>query len=351
MSSGSPTHTRSTIAQVAREVGVSKSTVSHAFSGRRYVSESVKARVFAAARRLNYRPYYAAQVLAHRRTRTIGVVIRELAGDFTLRQLEAVARAADARGYRVTLGFAGNHDRKVREHLESFASGQADGVLVLTAAVSDELIREFAERGCVLATPMRVIEGAEDLCPVRVEIAEAFGSLLEHLYQLGHRRFGFVCGQVREVRDRYDRLRRFVDEKGLELDDHCVVTGLDSVEEGDAAAGRLLERQSGITALVCSNDNLAVGVLTAARRMGLAVPDDLTVTGCDDVPIGRYCTPRLTTIRLPIAQISEAAVNHLIDRIEGADRPIIVRIRPELLIRESSAPPPSPAKVLISGEQ
>ncbi|NLX03900.1 MAG: LacI family transcriptional regulator [Phycisphaerae bacterium] len=330
---------RVTIEQVAQAVGVAKSTVSHAFSGQRPISASVRRRIFEAAERLNYRPHYAAQALASRRTMNIGVLIRRMTDHFCPAHLQAVEEAAAKRGYRLTLGITGDDPEKMRTYLESFSNGQADGVLVHTATVSEEVIADLARQGYPVATPLRIIPGYEELCPIAIDLGTTFARLLEYLYSLGHREFGFIMGLPSDVPERHQQILRFIDEKGLSHSDDRMVANLVSMEAAESATMALLNRCPQITAVVSSNDELAFGAMVAAHGCGLRVPDDLTITGVDDVPIGRYCIPSLTTVRIPIPEISTAEVNNLVDRIEGKPSASMTRVRTELLIRGSSGPP------------
>ncbi len=329
-------NSRSTISEVAKELGIAKSTVSHAFSGRRRISEPLKRRIFEVARRLDYRPHYAAQVLASRKTLNIGILVRQASDQYFPLHLQAIATAAAARGYRLSLGITGDDAAKMESYLNDFSNGQADGVLILTSSLADERIIELANRGYPVGTSLRIIPGYEELSGVLLNIEDVFRRLLEYLYSLGHREFGFLCGVPREVPERFRQMQMFVKEKRLTFSEQRMVTHLESIETGEPGASRLLTQCPQITALVCSNDALAVGAMMAAYEMGIRVPEQLTITGFDDVPISRSCIPRLTTIRMPIAEIATAAVNNLIDRIEGKRPGPMIRLTPELIIRGSS---------------
>lgn len=329
---------RPSIGTVAAVAGVSKSTVSHAFSGHRQISEPVKLRIFEAARLLKYKPHYAARALSSRRTMNVGVLVREATDQYFPLYMQAMEAAAVSRGYRLSVGFTGSDSCKMQMYLDGFVSGQADGLLVITGYVSDAMVLDLVDQNYPVVTPQREIPGHEDLACVQMDIAGAFRQLLDYLYDLGHRTFGFIGGALTDVQNRHGEFHRFLTERGLEFDASREVVNVETLEAAEASGHVLLKRHPQITAIVCSNDVQGVGVITAAAELGLKVPTDLTVTGFDDVPISRYCSPRLTTVRIPISELASASMNNLLDRIEGKSAAPMVRLPLELLIRGSSGP-------------
>ena len=326
------------IVQVAKEAGVAKSTVSHAFSGNRSVSQPVKDRIFRAAEKLDYHPHFIAQALASRRTRTIGVLISELAGQYGSLHVQAIDNAASVHGYRLFLGITGDNEQRMSTYLECFRSGQADGVIVLTSLVPDRMLMEQVKQDYPVVTPLRCVEGCENLNVVQLDIAKVFRRLLQHLYDMGHRQFGFLCGLPDVVPVRYRQMHGFAEDKGIDFGSERQALGIDSMESATAAARKLLSNCTEITALVCSNDVLAAGALAAACDLGLTVPRDLTVTGFDDLPISRFVTPSLTTVRMPIADMAIETVNHLVDQIEARSPKEIRPLYLDIVIRDSSGP-------------
>lgn len=332
---------RPTIKQVALEAGVCKTTVSHAFSGRRPVSEEVKKRIMRVAKKLGYQPHYAAQILPHGRTKTIAVLVRDLINQYNTVYLQAIEHAAWIRGYRVYVCLTGTDQEKIQNYLANFSNGQADGALVITSAVTDEAVIEVAKRGYPVVTPLRTIRGFEYLWNIPVDIGGVFRRLLEYLYNLGHREFGFIWHFRSHAKHRIKVLSKFAIEKGIDIVSEREITDVHTVEQATSAVSELLQTNPEITALVCANDMQAAGAMVAAHKLRLAVPEDLTVTGFGDVSIGRHCTPAITTVRLPINEVAEVAVNKLLDRIEDKAPVNGIESLPELelLIRGSSGPP------------
>jgi LacI family transcriptional regulator len=330
---------RATIAQIARAAGVSISTVSHAFSGKRPISERLRKQIFSIAEQSGYRPHFAAQALATRKTHTIGVLSRQATEQYFPQHLEGIAAAASERGYMLSVGLTGGNPVAVQKYLDAYAHGQVDGALITTADVTDGQIIELATQGVAVITPLRRIAGHDDLMGVDMNMGPIFHKMLEYLYSMGHRQFGFVCGVPEESPERYDTMQAFLRDRGLDLTTTRQMLGVQSSEDAQSAAVWLMRRHPEITAIVCSSDMLAVGGVMASHELGLRVPGDVSITGFDDMPISRLCIPRLTTVRIPVTELSAMSVHALLDRIEGKPPTPPRSLSLELLIRESTGTP------------
>ncbi len=331
---------RATIRCVALEAGVSASTVSRAFSGNRPISKTVKKRILSIADQLGYRPHLGAQALATNRTNRIGVIVRSLVDEYSGLYVQALEEAAAARGYEISLCITSPEDtEKSRRQLDRFSRGQADGVIVYTTAVPVDMVTDLADNGYPVITPGLMINGHESVCGVQVIHLDVFDRMLEYLWDMGHRKFGFMWEVRSGVPQHTAALEEFLSRKGITLASNREVDSIHSVEQAEAAGTEMLRRCREVTAVVCANDAIAVGAMAAARTLGMSVPKDLSVTGYYDLPIGRYHTPRPTTVRSPIRDDATAVVNKMIDRIEGKPETPTIKLTPELLLRESSGPP------------
>jgi DNA-binding LacI/PurR family transcriptional regulator len=172
-----------------------------------------------------------------------------------------------------------------------------------------------------------------------MDIAVAFRRLLQYLYSMGHRNFGFICGKPAEMQERYDEMHNFVKERGLNYSPSHQIINIDTFEESQVGVTRLLKNHPEITAIACTDDVLAVGAVMGAHDLGLRIPQDISITGFDDVPIGRFCFPRLTTVRIPIEDLGTISVNSLLDRIAGNPPSPVGKLPLEILIRESTTVP------------
>lgn len=333
-----PNNRRVSISDVAEMAGVSLSTVSNVLSGKRPTAAATRKRVLEVVKQLNYRPNFAAQTLAKGKTMSIGAMLPDINDHYSSIQLKEINEVCLARGYQLLLTLVGTDVKRMGHCIDCFCNGQTEGVLILTSKIPGEMIAELVDSGFPFSTPWR-LPGYESFCSVEIDISSVFGCLLEYLYNLGHRQFGFISGFPCDIQQRYERLHYFMKEKGLEFSSSREITGVHTMEQGEAAADDLLRRCPEITSIVCSNDVLAMGVMMAAHEQGIPVPGDLSITGFDDVPISRYCIPRLTTVRMPIKELAKISVNNLIDRIEGKEPMLAIKLKPELLIRGTCGPP------------
>lgn len=323
---------RPTIHDVAREARASIATVSRALNGG-VVSAAALARIEAAVARLGYRRNDVARGLVTGRSGLLGVVLPDLVGPLY---------AQMARGIEDVLERHGMHAMLVTDHLEPAAerraiellrSRQVDGLVLIGSRLpADDL--HAALDGTPVAHVQR--DGPDDGDPqVRLDDAAGVRAAVRHLLDAGHRCIGHLAGTRRDGRERHEAFLAAMAEAGLVPGP--VEDGGFTEEGGEAAAERLLEHRD-VTAVFCASDRMAVGLLHAARRRGLAVPDDLSVVGFDDLTWARYLCPPLTTVRQPGREMGRAAARLVLDGPFDAPVPVL-RIAPTLVARGSTAPP------------
>lgn len=332
---------RSSIKDVAREAGVAVSTASRAFNGSGPVSEETKERVMAAARRLRYVPNDAARSLITRRTRTLGVLLPDLYGEFYSEVIRGIDGAAHESGYHFLV--SGSHeDQDEIEGALLAMQGRVDGLVIMSPDLGAEVLSSNLPR----RLPVALINsrlGGGDYDVVDVANYEGVCEAVEHLLALGHRRVGLVGG-IPGNHDADERQRAFRDvlcqagcwRRALE------VYGGFTDETGYEAATDILARRPRPTALFVANDAMAVGVLHAALEAGLRVPDDISIIGFDDIPIVRYLNPPLTTVHVPISELGRRAVQLLLRALDdGDDRGRRHDTLPtRLVVRASTGPVP-----------
>ncbi|MFI7018046.1 LacI family DNA-binding transcriptional regulator [Streptomyces sp. NPDC050164] len=333
--------TRPTSRDVAQAAGVSQAAVSLVLGDkwRGRVSESTAQRVREAARDLGYRPNLAARNLRLGRTRTVLLVVPALTTEFFAGVYTGAARVAAEHGFGVVLYPSPEGIGPARD---PFASAQAalDGVIASSMA-ADAL---SAIRGEALPLVMLDSDPAGSLgaATVNLDIADGVRQVAEHLLSLGHRRFLHLAADVPswtfEVRAR-ELAARLAEVPGTSV---STARSPISIEGAVAAAETALsEPGPRPTAVVCDDDKLAAGMYKAARRLGLRVPDDLSVTGLDDLALATAIDPELTTVRLDAELFGERGMRALLAVLagrepEGGDIPV------RLVVRGSTAPPGSP---------
>lgn len=330
---------RVTMAQVAKLAEVSTSTVSHVISGNRTISPQVQQRVRDIIKELNYKPNVAAQSLVNRKTKNIGVIVRDFSGSHTPLYLDILGSMAAQRGYSLTVGASLGNLKTAASYLDSFSNGYADGIIISTPDVSDEQIIANLQENHPIVTPERKVEGFPRCCPADCDFGPVFRKLMEHLYLLGHRKFGFLCGDEKNHKQRSSQVSSFIQDHALCEDSCRVEMDLRTLEQAQAAALKVLSDNPQITALICHNDALAFGAMLAARQMGLDIPGDISITGVDNVPTSLLVSPQLTTIGKPMKEITEAAMEALIDWIEGKSEEKTRQVTPEIILRDSVAAP------------
>lgn len=326
-----------TIRDVAREAGVSVSTVSKVINSSDFGKESTRARVFEAMERLNYRPHAVARSLVTKRSDTIGLVLPDLMNPVFPIVAHSVERAARALGYHVLLGVTDRDKAAEKQYLQVLLENRTDGV-VLFGGLDVESIRILRQEKVpvvIIERPTKVA-GADVLTTDNVE-----GAYLatKHLIDLGRKRIGLVTGPLwGEVeRDRADGYRQALEDSGLVYDPELVVECGYSVEEGLRASETLFSRASDLDAVFAVCDLMAVGVLRYLEAIGRRVPDDVALVGFDNT-VGQFSSPPLTSVEQPLEELSNEAVRLLIEQIKSPNKrpPKRLIIAPRLVVREST---------------
>lgn len=326
------------IKEVAALAGVSFQTVSKVLNGGNVrVSAETAARIVAAAESLGYRPNTIAQSLVRQTTGTIGLIASG-ATDVAISQfIVAVERAARGRGYAVLVGNLTATGEDGPDVARMLIERRVDGVIAAAPQVEED--DEVADllRAYVPSVSLHHVPGGR--VPVVGSNQGESGRLAtEHLIGHGHRLVGTVTGPFgrRVVRSRLRAYRTALRAADLEPDEDLVVEADWSPGGAAAATQALLERVPETTAIFVHNDAMAIGVLGALARSGRRVPSDIAVVSCDDMPFAEYLTPPLSTVRVPLAESGERAVELLAESIAGRSVPAEPVLLPvELVVRDS----------------
>ncbi len=329
-----------TILDVAREAGVSKSTVSRVLDERLPPSNSATAqRVRDVARRLGYRRDRFASALRRQQTRTIGVLVPRLTDTVMAMTFEQVAAACARRGQFAIVATTDDDPAAEQEAVEQLLDQRVDGLVLTTARLDDDVTVGLRERGVPVVLALR----SDGVTPSATGDDELGGYLAtRHLLDLGHRRIALVAGPsyASSAVGRQAGFRRAMAEAGLADVDDLVHESAFSMESGEDVAQRVLSSAERPTAIFAVNDNTAIGVLAAAQSLGLSVPDDLSVVGYNDVPVSARLPRPLSTVRVPFDQVAAAIVDLLEEARAGAPARH-VQVAPTLIPRSTSARPPA----------
>lgn len=328
-------HRRPTIMEVARLADVSHQTVSRYFRAPDGLKPTTKARVQAAVEQLNYRPNLVARSMRTRRTGRLAVVVPTLAYS-PARMLAGASAAAHAAGFAVeVLSLEGGADERTQRVAELADSGQVDGIVAFAP------VNDAAELEGSSGTPIVASADFDDEMRGIGELADAsaVGELIRGLADLGHRRFLHITGDLQFASARARRNTYLEAIATLGLESFGVVEGDWSSESGMAAI-RCLPDRDRPTAVVAPNDLVAAGAIRGAIDRGWAVPDDLSVTGWDDQPLGRLLRPALTTVEVDLESLGSRAMARLITALR--DEPLPSEVRPihRVIWRESTGAAP-----------
>jgi DNA-binding LacI/PurR family transcriptional regulator len=335
-----------TIRDVAVLAGVSHQTVSRVINGHNSVADPTRQRVLGAIEKLGYVPSPMARGLTSNRTHTLGMVTADLSEAFFARAVAGAEVEARRRNYFLIVGSVEDSpdDEEGSGYLRLMLERRVEGLILARprAAIAGEQL----ERAVRARIPLVSIGSMElpGFTVVDVDNHRGGFDATQHLLELGHRSVATIVGprDWPSARARLDGYRDALRADGVDDDPALVEQAHDwGVESGDEATSRLLARGVEFTAIVAHSDLIAVGALRRLRMAGLRVPEDVSVTGYDDVPIAAYVDPPLTTVHQPMDEVGEYAAGILFDRIAGLSPPAEPQLLPaRLVVRQSTAAPP-----------
>lgn len=327
------------IKDVALHAGVSVTTVSHVVNGTRFVSEVARQRVEAAVRELGYVPSAVARSLKHNTTHTFGMVIPNNSNPYFAEIIQGVEARCFAAGYNVILCNSNDDPERQAAYLRVLAEKRIDG-LIFVVTGSDAVVR--ATLGGI-NTPLvlldREVSGvSSDL----VEVNHVLGSQMatEHLLELGHPRVACISGPpgLSPSSQRRAGWKDALEKAGVERKESDLARGDFTARGGYLAMQTLLKRRPRPTAVFACNDLMAVGALTAAREAGIAVPQQLSIVGFDDIELAAFSAPPLTTVAQPKLEIGTLAAELLLERVSASrseSRRVI--LDPKIKVRGTTA--------------
>jgi DNA-binding LacI/PurR family transcriptional regulator len=332
------------IKDIARAAQVSHSTVSRALRNSSLVNPDTRALIQRIAEEKGYTVSAVARSLATSKTGTIGVVVTTIADPFAGEVVSGVEEFALSRHYAVLL--AAGHGDPERELLavHTLQERRVDGILVMASRIGALYLQMLSK----LRAPIVLINShhpGEFVHSVRIDDAGGARMATRHLADLGHRRIGYIGDKFgfQSDMERFRGYREILEEAGFGFEPELVAHGDGTPSSGMAAARRLLGRADPPTAIFCYNDRQAIGAMRAIRDCGLRVPSDLSLVGFDDLFLSSFTDPPLTTIRQPKREMGFLAGEILLQLL-GGEKPESRVTTGELVVRESTAPPPGAAQ-------
>ncbi len=328
---------RVTIRDVAREAGVSVTTVSRALNGRADLAAAQRRHVLATVSRLQYVPSSAARTLVSGRSRTLGVVINDNTSPVYAQVLAGIEETAGAQGFGLVFTNSANSQDQALRCIDNLIGNQVDGLLLTPVQTDDRDLQRLRAAGIPFVLLLRHFDdGKTDF--VAADNLTAGRIATQHLVDSGRRRIACIGGPEHTSTSglRGQGYREAMEAAGIEPDPALIVSGGYSVEGGRAATHRLFGHRSPPEAIFAATDLQAVGVLKAARELGISVPDRLAVVGGDDIELGEFLEPPLTTFNQRGREIGAIGTQLLLDRLAGDSSPVRqFRLEPQLVVRRS----------------
>ncbi|MGE9552360.1 LacI family DNA-binding transcriptional regulator [Erwinia amylovora] len=327
--------------RVAKLAGVSRATAARAFSSPELVREATRLKIFAASEQVGFRPNLIARQLRTQSSRTLGVLLPSLSNPVFAEQLQAMEKAAQQQGYSLLISTSDYQPQREAEIVENMLRQRVDG-LVLTVADADssKVLASLQQE----AVPVVLVHNAPrtlSVPSVCVDNREAVRQATAHLLALGHRHIGMIAGpmlQSDRARQRYLGYCDAMSGAGLSP---SVVLEMPSHTHSDLLMLEpVLKGPQAMTALLCTNDLLAISVMGELMRAGYRVPQQISIVGFDGIDLGRLVYPSLTSVVQPLQNMGTRAVSHLLALIAGKTPLPVSPLPVQLRIGESIASPP-----------
>ncbi len=329
---------RVTIEDVASVAGVSRQTVSRAINNKGEISPTTRARVMEAVRELGYLPNRLAQGMVTQRTRTIGLMVADIANPFYPELARGVQDAARAADYNMLL--CNTDDVAVEEKFifRSLAAQGVDGIIAFSYKASDEMLGAFADQFRPIVFVNRDFKHPH-VSTVMVDNIRGAASAIEQFLQQGHRTIGMLTNFNPSVNASRRQIgyTQAMSAAGITPEPSWVGGGEPTLEGGYAAARQLISDHPNMTAVFCHNDLMAIGAIRALHHLGLRVPQDVALIGFDGVQMASMVTPALSTVHVDKYEIGRRAMERILQMIEAPTkqfRPI--EISTSLILRETT---------------
>jgi len=336
------------ITEVARQAGVSTATASRVMAAADYpVSEGTRQRVLDAALALDYVPNALARGLQKSRIAVVGVIVHDITDPYFSEVVRGIEDVAAADGYLVITCSSDRSPARENLYVRLLRSMRAAAVIFAGSGMDDparneELGRHLGEMRDNGAAIVHLSPHAFGEPEVGVDNAAGIAAMVAALAALGHERIAFLAGPTAlyVARERLAGYRRAVADLGLATDRHLVVPTTFDSDGGATAVDRLLASGVAFTALCCANDLLALGAVRRLGELGIDVPGSVSVAGFDDISVAAITAPRLSTVRLPLRELGRRGFAHAVRQLAG-DNAEPVLLRTEVVLRDSTAPPPA----------
>ena len=328
------------IRDVAKRAKVSTATVSRTVNNVATVDAQLAKRVWKAIEELGYYPNRQARALVSGRSRVFGLIVSEITNPFFPEIVQTFETLAVENHYEILLTSTIHDPKRMELAVRRMIEGRADGVAILTFGMEEELLEHLRFRN----TPLVFVDvgpKAPRVSNIHVDYLDGIRQAVQHLAALRHERIGFVTGplELRSAVARKEAFEKAMREIGLPVRPEFILQGDHRLEGGKAAVQMIWNLREKPTALLCSNDMTAIGVLREAFELGIQVPRDLSVIGFDDIRMAEFVTPPLTTIQMSQTELARLAFTALIEEVKRetpAPKGTELILKTKLILRRST---------------
>lgn len=333
-----------TIIEVAKVAGVSKATVSRVLSGNGYVSQEKREKVYQAIAATDFRPNLLARNLATKSSQTIGLVITNTlyTGSYFSELMQHSARMMEQQGRQLLLVDGKHSAEEERAAIQFLLDLRCDGVIIYPRFLTtDEMDSIIAQHKHPILVINRRLRQHDSYC-IYSDQQRSSSAAVEQLIALGHRDIAFITGSLDSPtgRERLAGYHAALTKHGIAVEDALVVEGKWQAQNGMTAVQQLLKQGRNFTALVASNDDMAVGALKALAAAQIAVPAQVAVIGFDDIPLAPFTIPALSSVKMPVTEMIQETIERLISMLDGGEMRNDKTFAGELIMRESVGPGP-----------
>src|ERR1035438_4630147 len=327
---------------VARRARVSIATVSRTVNGNLTVNPVYAARVQDAINKLGYIPNTQARALVSGRSRWIGVIISDITNPFFPELIQSFEEEAIDSNYEILIGSTAYDSRRMEICIERMLQRKVDGVAVMTFGIEEPLLDRLAAQNIPLVF-IDVAPKGRAISAIRVDYGAGIREAVEHLVTLGHRRLAFIAGPkgLHSRSEEHTSELQSLKEFNIKIPKAYLFQGDHTLEGGMSGMRSFLQCKELPTAVMCSNDMTAIGVLHLAAEAKLRVPKDISIIGFDDIRIARFTIPPLTTIRMSCQELANSAFKALRSHLETGKRPNpqLLDVKTQLTVRQSTGSP------------
>jgi LacI family transcriptional regulator len=338
---------KTSIKDIAKQSGVAISTVSHVINNTKFVADGTREKVTKAINELHYRPNLIARGLRTKSTRTIGLLLPDISQPFFAQVVKGIEAVARLRNYTLIMGCAFYDIEEEKRQLNSMLDQNTDGIIFFCGYDSYDHIKQVHDSNIPVLVLDREIDN-KDIPSVLVDNFTAMEKAVQYLYDLGHRKIGYITFPFENqttIRRRYEGYCSALKKNSIKYNPDFVIIDdqmrLQELKGTYAVIKQKVEEKKIPTAIITLADFLAIGAMKAVKEFGLSVPDDISIMGFNDEMICAFSDPPLTTVKQPKKLMGETAANLLIDIIEKKkieNKNIILDT--EIIKRGTTAPPP-----------